>query len=255
MTSRNGLRQIPRARLRPIVLAVVATVLVGSGLSWNPVRAFAAPAHTLAGSLLLAPPHPEACGPSTDGQEEGPDSDGITWKCICFPRQGGGQECEWVAVDYPDPPSEETILVNVNSSMLMDITGPNMQNGTLIHQWTNTAPPNGGVNQRWRLHASFANGFDQIVSEYSSKCVGVGGSSLNQGASIVEWDCNSHTDQRWALAFSGDFFNGFPAFNILDLNSKLVIGISAGSRTIGANAVQWPWNGSLDQEWALPKVL
>src|SRR5262249_12682480 len=123
-----------RTRLRPLVVAVMVTVLVASGLSWNTVRAFtaAAPAHWMAGSVLLAPPHPEPCTPETPPHtREGPDSDGITWECMCFDKQGGGKECEWVAVGYPDPPGQEAILVNVNSTLLLDISGPNMQNGTL----------------------------------------------------------------------------------------------------------------------------
>jgi hypothetical protein len=38
-----------------------------------------------------------------------------------------------------------------------------------------------------------------IVNMHSGKCMGVTGGSLQNGAAVVQWDCNGHEDQRWSV--------------------------------------------------------
>jgi hypothetical protein len=35
------------------------------------------------------------------------------------------------------------------------------------------------------------------VNRNSGKCMGVTGGSAQNGAAVVQWDCNGHPDQRW----------------------------------------------------------
>jgi galactose oxidase len=79
--------------------------------------------------------------------------------------------------------------------------------------------------------------------------MGVSGGSLSPGATVVEWDCNGHSDQEWIYVPTGGYANGWPLYNIENLNSGQCLGVSGGSKALGAQVVQWSCNGHPDQEW------
>ncbi|MCO5973966.1 RICIN domain-containing protein [Actinoallomurus soli] len=132
---------------------------------------------------------------------------------------------------------------NYNSGMYLDITGPSTNNGSKVHQWTWT----GADNQWWfRYDSNYGNVFTRYGS---NKCMGVSGSSRSAGAPVVEWDCNGSSDQQWIYIPTGGYANGWPLYNIINLNSQQCLGVTGGSKALGAQVVQWPCNGHPDQEW------
>jgi hypothetical protein len=152
--------------------------------------------------------------------------------------------CDWE--DTAEVNTQNT-WINLNSGLYMDVEGPSTANGARVHQWTWT----GGLNQWWDFYASgYGTSPVQAVSEYSGKCLGVGGGSTTEGAQIVQWGCNGNPDQSWYWVDTGYVTStGWDIFNIVDYNSGMCIGIGGGSTAIGADAVQWPCDGSSNQMW------
>jgi hypothetical protein len=36
-----------------------------------------------------------------------------------------------------------------------------------------------------------------MVDRHSGECMGIGVESTQNGASVVQWECNGHDDQKW----------------------------------------------------------
>jgi hypothetical protein len=116
---------------------------------------------------------------------------------------------------------------------------------------------NGTSDQIWNRGKENPNfpGWFQYVNN-AGQCLGVAGGSLAQGARLVGWTClgPSHPDQYW-----GDNFGTPPApcgpdpegySPIENLNSSLVIGVSANSSASGAAIVQWSYQDTCNnQQW------
>ncbi|MCX5317551.1 RICIN domain-containing protein [Streptomyces sp. NBC_00154] len=73
----------------------------------------------------------------------------------------------------------------------------------------------------------------------SDKCLTPYGSSLNNGAYVVQWDCNGHSGENW-------YWNGS---EIRNFQSDRCLTIYGASTSNGANATQWVCNGSAAQQW------
>jgi Ricin-type beta-trefoil lectin domain len=193
------------------------------------------------------PPYP--CTPPNSGDRWTDPDTGENLVCRCFYYWENNQiyyDCEWVLEEEePDP----STWVDLNSGLYMDVEGVSQNNGARIHQWTYT----GAGNQWWGMHTSpcgCGTGFVNSTSVNSGKCLGVSGGSLSQGASIVQWSCNGHPDQTWLWIYTGyTTSTGWPIWNILDENSGMCLGISGGSTSRGAYAIQWGCNGHADQAW------
>jgi hypothetical protein len=54
-------------------------------------------------------------------------------------------------------------------------------------------------NQRWKL-VSTGDGYNELVSQNSGKCLDVKGLSTANGANVQQWTCGSGSNQRWKLA-------------------------------------------------------
>jgi hypothetical protein len=134
---------------------------------------------------------------------------------------------------------------NYNSGQLLDLTGPNTNDGTAIHQWTYT-----GADNQWWIRNRQSDGATQLFSRYDSKCVGVTGGSTAVGAAVVQWDCDRSANQEWYFRPTGQTGSGgWPVYNIVNKNSGLCLGVTGGSTSVGANTVQWTCNGHPDQGW------
>jgi Ricin-type beta-trefoil lectin domain len=195
-----------------------------------------------------SPPH--ACTTANDGEVWIDSDNNEKWECFCFDKfRPDGQRvlvCAWALVlDQPNP----STWLNLNSGLNMDVEGVSKNNGARIHQWAYT----GGRNQWWQMVSdpSFFRGTVlEAISVNSNKCVGVSAASKSQGAWIVQWSCNGSADQGWVWAWTGSFTsNGWPIWNLVNMNSNMCLGISAASKQQGAYAVQWACNGSPDQSW------
>jgi hypothetical protein len=73
----------------------------------------------------------------------------------------------------------------------------------------------------------------------SGKCLLPYGSSLNNGADVVQWDCNGTSAQNWY--WSGSTIRNFQSGRCLT--------VYGGSTAKGAKVVQWDCNGSTAQDW------
>lgn len=170
-----------------------------------------------------------------------------TWECYdgYYSRNGTGQLLYyWTPTTiYPST----SYWTNLNTNMELDVRGASTSSGAPIEQW----PYNGQLNQQWYMSSlGSGTGTFHVVSQISSSCMGVQGSSTAYGASVVQWACNGHDDQLWRWVWTGNFTrDGWPIWNIVDDNSGLCLGISGGSLTAGALAVQWTCNGNADQSW------
>ncbi|MFG3010227.1 RICIN domain-containing protein [Streptomyces cinerochromogenes] len=73
----------------------------------------------------------------------------------------------------------------------------------------------------------------------SGRCLTPYGASLNDGANIVQWECNGRSGENW-------YWNGSEIRSFLSDRCLTVYGSSTSN---GANAVQWTCNGSAAQKW------
>ncbi|MEU2059582.1 RICIN domain-containing protein [Streptomyces sp. NPDC013455] len=74
----------------------------------------------------------------------------------------------------------------------------------------------------------------------SGRCLTPYGASLNDGANVVQWECNGHSGENW-------YWNGSEIRSFLSNRCLTVYGASTAN---GANAVQWACNGSAAQRWS-----
>lgn len=73
----------------------------------------------------------------------------------------------------------------------------------------------------------------------SGKCLLPYHSSLNNGANVIQWDCNGKSPENWY--WDGDRIRNF--------QSNRCLTVYGGSLTQGAQMVQWDCNGSAAQDW------
>jgi hypothetical protein len=102
----------------------------------------------------------------------------------------------------PPPTGTYYRITNRNSSKVIDVQQPNLDNGARIGQWAW-----GGNNwQQWQF-VDRGGGYFNIVSRHSGKCLDVNGASTADGATILQWTCGSGTNQQFQWAATGSFFN------------------------------------------------
>lgn len=80
----------------------------------------------------------------------------------------------------------------------------------------------------------------RFMNVNSGKCLLPYHSSLNNGADIIEWDCNGKSPENWY--WDGDRIRNF--------QSNRCLTVYGGSLTQGAQMVQWDCNGSASQDWS-----
>jgi hypothetical protein len=78
-----------------------------------------------------------------------------------------------------------------------------------------------------------------VVGAASGRCVDVNQASTANGASVVLWDCNSQTNQRWTRTSS----NTFTVYG-----SKCLDAYDNGTAN-GTTVVIWDCNGQTNQQW------
>ena len=90
------------------------------------------------------------------------------------------------------------------------------------------------------------NKFYKIVSKRSEKVMDVSGKSINDGATIHQWEWHGDDNQRFVF-FKLD--GGYYA--IANKKSGKVADVSGKSMDNGANIHQWKWHGDGNQLWIL----
>jgi hypothetical protein len=129
-------------------------------------------------------------------------------------------------------------ITNRNSSKVMDVQNPNLNDGARVGQYT----PNGGLWQNWQF-VDVGSGYFNIISQNSGKCLDVVSQSTADGASIDQWACNGGQNQQFQWAATGSFFNikarhSGKCINVV--GSATTDGALLEQRTCGTgNSFQW----------------
>jgi endo-1,4-beta-xylanase len=135
------------------------------------------------------------------------------------------------------------VLVNRNSSKVIDVYNLVTTDGARITQWSR----NNGNQQQWQFVDS-GGGYYRIKSRLSGKVLDVSNWSTADGTSIVQWTDNNAANQQ----FSVQNIDGY--LQLINRNSGKAIEVQGGSTADGGNIVQYAdWNGS-NQQWQPSKV-
>ncbi len=133
-------------------------------------------------------------------------------------------------------------IKNRNSGTVMDMPQPYTK-GTQadIHSYL------GYNNRQWIIQNS--GPYITIQNNYTKFVLGVDADSTGQGARIIQWDANSKPSQQWTLVpVTGQGVSGY--FYIQNVNSGMNIGCDGGKIADGTPLIQWPYDGSLNQQWS-----
>ena len=152
------------------------------------------------------------------------------------------------SVTYSGPtgfdPDSYYKLVNLNSGLLLDVSGASMSDGALLIQW----PDNGGWNQQWAI-VGLGAGIYKLVNRNSGAIVDVSNGSSEDGASIIQFHDHDASNQQWSLIDPGD-----GTVQLLNLNSGLLADVLNGSSEAGASIVQYHDDCGPSQRWTLLPV-
>jgi uncharacterized repeat protein (TIGR03803 family) len=107
-------------------------------------------------------------------------------------------------------------------------------------------PTGGGVIFRLRLATSPPDGYVEIVSRNSGKCLDVSGASTDAGASAIQWICHGGLNQQWRLEPAGG-----GAFRIIARHSGQALDVFGALVDDVTPIIQWPVHGGDNQAWTL----
>jgi O-glycosyl hydrolase len=93
------------------------------------------------------------------------------------------------------------------------------------------------------------NTYYRLVNRNSGKLASVLGSSLANGADIVQWTSVGGTNQEWVFKYVG---NGY--YEIVNRNSGLPAEVYQESTADGANVDQWATNGGAHLQWSVTSL-
>jgi hypothetical protein len=117
-------------------------------------------------------------------------------------------------------------------------------------------PTNTSVTMNWSPQVSIdtatgvvqgANGAtDSLVVRHSGKCLDVSSGSTADSARLLQWPCNSATNQRFTVQSLG---NGY--HRLVARHSGKCLDVSSGSTADGATVLQYTCSGQTNQQWQL----
>jgi hypothetical protein len=140
-------------------------------------------------------------------------------------------------------------IVNANSQQLLSTDEQLSSNGgEPVYQATRRSNPN---SQRWVITVAGTQpttlGVYSIINQRSNQALEVGGSSLNQGASVNQWPFFNNSNQQWVITDEGQGF-----YSIKNRNSGQALEIGGGDQANyqqGRAANQYPYWGGQNQQW------
>lgn len=152
--------------------------------------------------------------------------------------------------DVPPPISGRYIVVNQNSSKVMEVPGASTNNGVVLAQ----ANYSGASNQLWDIYPVPDNfggdvSYYTMVAAHSGKLADQSNFSYNDGSLIIQWNGGTNVVEQWYFEYVS---NGY--FKIRNRWSNKVVGVSGASTSAGAQILQWSDNGTTDHLWRLIPV-
>ena len=144
-------------------------------------------------------------------------------------------------------------LTTLHDFMLSDGANPSSEliqasDGAFYGAAPNGGPGDSGVVFRVRLGTSPppTDGYFEIVSRNSGKCLDVFGASTDAGASAIQWICHGGPNQQWRLEPAGG-----GAVRIIARHSGQALDVFGASLDDVAPIIQWPVHGGDNQTWTL----
>lgn len=95
--------------------------------------------------------------------------------------------------------SVEFKLENVNSGLVLGISGESQTAGTAVVQWAD----NGTTDHLWHFIPMGSNQYN-IENMLTHQVLGVSGASTSNGAQILQWADSGTTDHLWTLTITSD---------------------------------------------------
>ncbi|WP_053981919.1 RICIN domain-containing protein [Marinagarivorans algicola] len=146
---------------------------------------------------------------------------------------------EKISAGEVTPKSGTVQLRAQHSNRCLDLEKNGQANGTNVTQYD----CHNGANQKWALNEK-DNGYFEIKSISSGKCLDVGGTS--NGANMQVWGCWGGDNQRFKL---NDVGGGY--FELIAKHSGKCLDIAGGNNNNFTNAQQWSCASSPQQYFKL----
>ncbi|MGN1098044.1 MAG: RICIN domain-containing protein, partial [Clostridia bacterium] len=167
---------------------------------------------------------------------------------------GGDEYGDKIAFQNKDG---EIVLVVKNSSgrdleVCINFNGEEIKPTVPAHS-VNTFTIEGSLEGFDDIDATYTSGGDDeeistMVKLFNLNTPGmslsVSQASFDNGAEIIAWGDKGAVEQLWTLEPTDDGW-----YKIISFNSEKSIGIYGGSNNAGTKAVQWGYDGSLNQQW------
>ena len=137
-------------------------------------------------------------------------------------------------------------VTNVNSGLVLGIAGGSVAANANAVQTTDT----GSTGNLWHFVPVQTSNEYWIVNVNSGQVLGIANGSKSEGQLALQWADNGTADHLWQVISTGiNNASGSPEYKIKNVNSGYVLGISGASTAVGADALQWADNGTLDHLW------
>ena len=130
-------------------------------------------------------------------------------------------------------------ITNVNSSLVMEVSGASKASGAEVDQYTWS----GGTNQEWTL-AYLSNGLYSLTNVNSGMVLDVSGASKSMGGDLIQYTSNSGSNQEFIISQTAD-----GNYKIVNSNSGYAVEVPGSSKSTGVQLDQWGLNGGTNQEW------
>ena len=136
--------------------------------------------------------------------------------------------------------SVEYKLENVNSKLVLGISGASQTAGADAVQWAD----NGTTDHLWHFVPRGNNEYN-IENMLTHQVLGVSGASTADGAQIVQWADSGTSDHLWEV------ISGSAGYYIKNVNSGLYLEVANAGTSDTAKIDQWSNTGCTCQEWTL----
>jgi endoglucanase len=88
-----------------------------------------------------------------------------------------------------------------------------------------------------------------VINRNSNKSLDVSGSSLENGASVIQWDFLNASNQLWLMNLTPDGY-----YNIINKHSNKFLDMQGASTSGGSKVLQWENNMQLSQQWEITDI-